>query len=373
MALDMGWSRAGISSAATLNFLAMGVATFIWGALSDRFGVRTVVLAGGVLLGIGLAVASRAEGLLSFQVSYGLLVGVAAGSTFVPLTALTTRWFTENRSLAVALVSAGLGLGSTTIAPLARWMINTHDWRFAMLALAVIAWAVILPLSLLIRQPPALVETAGQAAQRLQTEAAEMTVGEAIRTPAFIAIAFTYFACCLTHAGPIFHMVSYAIDCGIPAMAAVTVISVAGLSSLAGKVVCGLIADRIGAKRTLIAGLTVQALAVSLYLLTRGLWSFYALGVLFGLAYGGVMPLYAILVREFFPARIMGTLFGICAMVSTLGMAVGPIAGGFLFDTFGSYAWMYIGSFGVGLGAVAIALTVRAPSPTDRREALVTA
>jgi MFS family permease len=363
IAQDMGWSRAGVSAAATLNFLAMGVATFAWGALSDRVGVRVVVLAGGALLGIGLAAASQAPDLLSFQLLYGIVVGIAAGSSFVPLTALTARWFSQNRSLAVALVSAGLGLGTTTVAPLARWMITAHDWRFAMLALAVLAWAVILPLALLIRPPPQPTETAAQATQRQAAEQAGMTVGQAIRTPAFVAIALTYFACCLTHAGPIFHMVSYVIDCGISPMAAVTVISVAGLASLAGKVVCGLIADRAGAKPTLVAGLVVQAVVVSLYPFARNLAGFYALGMVFGLAYGGVMPLYAILVREFFPARIMGTLFGICAMVSTMGMAVGPVAGGFLFDAFGSYAWMYLGSFGVGLGAVAIALTVRPPVP----------
>jgi MFS family permease len=129
-----GWSRTGISTAALLNFLAMGVGSLLWGALSDRFGARIVVLGGGVLLGFGLAAASQASTLTEFQWVFGISVGLAAGSFYVPLTALTTRWFTEHRSLAVALVSAGLGLGTTIISPLARWIILHHDWRYALLA-----------------------------------------------------------------------------------------------------------------------------------------------------------------------------------------------------------------------------------------------
>ena len=156
-------------------------------------------------------------------------------------------------------------------------------------------------------------------------------------------------------------MVTYAIDHGVPAMAAATVLSAAGVASLGGKIICGLVADRVGAKRVLVTGLALQAVAVSLYLVTRETASFYALALMFGFAYGGVMPLYAILVREYFGARIMGTIFGAVAFVSTLGMALGPWAGGSLYDAFGSYVWLFIGSAGIGLGAVAIALTFRPP------------
>jgi MFS family permease len=191
-----------------------------------------------------------------------------------------------------------------------------------------------------------------------------MTVAQALRTPQFLAIATTFFACCATHSGPIFHMVTHAIDHGVPAMAATTVLSVAGLASLGGRIICGLIADRIGAKRMLLAGLALQAVSVSLYVFTSSLTSFYALAVMFGFSYGGVMPLYAILVREYFGARIMGTTFGAVALVSTLGMSLGPWAGGWLYDTIGGYFWLYIGSFSIGLGAVAIAFTFRPPRRT---------
>ena len=359
MAEAMGWSRSGISTAATLNWLCMGIGTFMWGALSDRFGTRAVVLCGGILLGLGLATASQAATLGQFQILFGVLVGVATGSLYVPMTATTTRWFTAHRSLAVALVSAGLSLGSSVMGPLARWMISAYDWRTAMLVLGEIALVVIVPAALLVREPVAV--PGASAAATAGADGQEFTVGQALRTPQFAAIALAYFACCGAHSGPIFHMVTHAIDHGIPVMAAATVLSVAGLASLSGKIVCGLVADRVGAKQTLIVGLAIQAVSVSLYVFTRDLASFYGLAVMFGFAYGGVMPLYAILVREYFGARIMGTAFGAVAFISTLGMSLGPWAGGWLYDAWGSYFWLYMGSFGIGLGAVAIAFTFRAP------------
>jgi len=360
----MGWSRTGISTAALLNFLAMGVGSFAWGALSDRFGTRAVVLSGGVLLGLGLVSASQSGTLVQFQLLFGVLVGLAAGSFYAPLISTTTRWFTENRSLAVALVSAGLGLGSTVMGPLARWIITGYDWRIALLVMGNLAWLVIIPAALLVRDPAAPSPDAAPVATG-GSGGREFTAAQALRTPQFAAIAVTHFACCAAHSGPIFHMVTNAMDHGVTAMAAATVFSMAGVGSLIGKVGCGLMADRIGAKRMLLMGLALQAVSISLYTVTRELTAFYALALLFGFAYGGVMPLYAIVVREYFGARIMGTTFGAVGFVATLGMALGPVAGGWLYDTFGSYFWLYLGSFGIGMGAVAIALTFRPPRPVS--------
>ena len=360
MSAATGWSRTSISTAALLTFLCMGPASFFWGALSDRFGTRPVVLSGGVLLGLGLAAASQATTAGQFQILFGVIVGLAAGSFYAPLVATATRWFTEHRSLAVALISAGMGIGAMMMSPLARWLITEYGWRTAMFALGALSWLLIIPAALLMRKPPALPQTAGAAATA-GAGGREFTVAQALCTPQFAAIALTFFACCAAHSGPIFHMVSYAIDCGVPAMAAATVFGAAGLASLSGRIVGGLAADRIGAKRMIIFGLALQALSVSLYVFTRDLAGFYGLALMFGFSYGAVMPLYAILVREYFGARIMGTVFGAVNMASTLGMALGPWAGGALYDASSSYFWLYIGSFGIGLGAVAIALTFRPP------------
>jgi MFS family permease len=357
MAADTGWSRSGISTAATLDFLFMGAAAFMWGAISDRFGTRIVVLLGSALLGAGLVAASRAATLLEFQLLFGVLIGVAAGSFYAPMMAAASGWLEHRRNLAVALVSAGMGIGSTTVSPLAGWLLGSLDWRTAMLVIGVLAWVLLLPASLLVRQPPSAAGVADGALAAPQEHT--LTAGRALLTPQFAAIALTHFACCAAHSGPIFHMVSYATVCGLSPMLAVSVFSLAGFSGLGGRIGLGMIADRIGAKPVLVAGLFVQALAVGAYLFVGALGEFYALSVVFGLAYGGVMPLYAVLVRDYFGPRIMGTTFGAVSMFASLGMALGPWAGGFAFDTYGSYAWLYIGSFAIGLGAVAIALTFR--------------
>ena len=361
MAEAMGWSRTGIAAAALLNFLCMGLGAFMWGALSDRYGTRAVVLCGGALLGLGMVLASQATTLLQFQLLYGMIVGVASGSFYAPLTSTTTKWFTRNRSLAVALVSAGLSVGATVMAPLARWLITSYDWRIAMWVIGDLVWLVILPAAFLVRDPPA--ATAPGAPAATAAAGPDLTIGQVVRTPQFAAIALTHFACCAAHSGPIFHMVTHAIDRGVPAMAAATVLSAAGLASLTGKIGCGIFADRVGAQRTLVAGLALQAVAISLYLLTSGLASFYALALVFGFAYGGVMPLYAIVVREYFGERIMGAAFGAVSLAATLGMALGPWLGGWAYDALGSYAWMFIGSSAIGVGAVVIALTFRPPRP----------
>lgn len=361
MAEATGWSRTGISSAMTLDFLTMGVAAFGWGALSDRFGPKIVVLSGSLLLGLGLALASRATSLLEFQLVYGIVVGIAAGAVFAPMIATVTGWFDRHRSLAVSVVSAGMGVAPMTISPFAQWLISAHDWRTAMLTIAVGAWALLVPAALLVRRPP---ETVAGSSGAPAEGGEGMTVGQALRSPQFIVLSLTFFCCCAAHSGPIFHTVSYALACGLPAMTAVTIYSVEGLAGLGGRVLFGLLGDRFGARRVVVAGLMVQAVGAGSYYFTREAGEFYAVAILFGMAYGGVMPLYAVLAREYFPMRIMGTVFGAAAMISSLGMALGPAVGGWIFDTFHGYGYLYIASFGMGLAAVAVALAFPTPSPT---------
>jgi MFS family permease len=363
MSSATGWSRAGISSAMTLNFLVMGLGAFGWGAVSDRFGTRLVVLIGAALLGLALVLASRAASLIAFQATYGILVGLAASAFFAPMIAATTAWFETNRSLSVSLVSAGMGVAPMTISPFARWLISTYDWRTAMLTIGILAWALLLPAALLVRRPPASAATAG-AASALADRRTGISAAQALRSPQFLVLGFTFFACCAAHSGPIFHMVSYAMFCGVGPMAAVSIYSVEGLAGLGGRLLLGLLADRFGAKLVLVAGLLVQALAIGTYLFVRELAEFYALALVFGAAYGGVMPLYAVLARQYFGQHIMGTVFGAATMLSCLGMAIGPLVGGWIFDRFATYGWLYIGSFAVGLGAVAVALAF--PPPRER-------
>ncbi len=355
---DTGWSVTGISSAMTIGFLAMALASMIWGTLSDRSGPRVIVLTGSVILTASLALASQATSLVEFQLVFGLVVGGATAAIFAPMMACVTGWFDTHRSLAVSLVSAGMGMAPMTMSPLAAWLVSVYDWRTSMLIIAAIAAAIMIPVSFLVRSPPvAEHESAGAAVD--QGSQSDMTMGQALRSPQFIVLMLTNFLCCATHSGPIFHTVSYAISCGIPMIAAVSIYSVEGLAGMGGRVAFGLLGDRYGAKRILVIGLLIQAFGALAYVFVRELSSFYAVAALFGFIYAGVMPLYAVLARENFPQRMMGTVIGGTAMAGSLGMATGPVAGGLIYDTFATYSWLYIGAWGIGIGAFLIAMTFR--------------
>ena len=361
---DTGWSFTGVSSAMTFGFLAMAVGSVLWGNLADRFGPRLVVLTGSAVLATALALVSRATSLTEFQLLFGVVVGGATAAIFAPMMACVTGWFDTHRSLAVSLVSAGMGMAPMTMSPLAAWLISSHSWRTSFQILAVVAAVLMIPTALLVRRPPPL--KADHAILPTHHEPQPtITLRQAIKSRQFITLLLTNFFCCATHSGPIFHTVSYAISCGIPLIAAVSIYSVEGLAGLGGRVAFGFLGDRFGAKRVLVSGLLLQAFGALAYFFVRELSAFYAVAAVFGFIYAGVMPLYAVLARENFPLRMMGTIIGGTAMAGSLGMATGPLAGGLIYDKFASYGWLYIGACGIGIGAFLIASTFR-PCAVER-------
>lgn len=361
MSADTGWSRGGIGLAMTINFLVMGVASFGWGAFSDRYGPRRALVIGVVLMTVGLAWASRASTLLEFQLVWGLVVGTAGGSMMVPLMSTVTLWFERHRALAVSLVSSGVGVAPMTVSPVAAWLVQDMGWRSTQLLLAGAIAIVLLPATLVVRRPPGFVPLTAPSAGG----APRQTVRQALTSMPFIVMSLTFFACCATHAGPIFHTVSYAIGCGLSPMTAVTIYSVEGAAGLVGRLLFGALADAVGIKRMIVIGLLVQALAAGAYALVSQQGEFYAVAFVFGLAYGGVMPLYSALARQYFEPQLMGTVLGGMVLFSGVGMALGPAVGGWIYDSFHAYTWMYAGSLMVGLMAAVIALKLpRAASAT---------
>jgi MFS family permease len=350
----------------TVGFIVMGVAGFVWGTLTDRIGARPVILVAAFILGLGLFIASRATDLLVFQLAYGGLVGASGGAFFAPLMATTVAWFDKHRSLAVSLVSIGAGVAPMIITPLATVLIEAQGWRNAMMLTAIVATALIVPAGLLIRRAPATLATAPSPASDVApAEPRPSTARAALKTPQFIVLAATFFFCCAAHSGPIFHTVSYAMLCGASALAAASIYSVEGVAGLFGRLIFGVLADRLGVKRVLIAGLALQAVGIYSYIYVTQLEHFYMLAVVLGMAYGGVMPLYAVLARDYFGPHVMGTVLGAATMVSAIGMAFGPVGGGWLYDTYGTYHWLYIASAAVGLAAAVMAIAF--PPPKDQQ------
>jgi MFS family permease len=371
IAQSTGWSYTGVSSAMTIAFLALAGASIAWGTLSDRIGPRAVVLTGSVLLATSLALLGRASSLPEFQLVYGLGAGAASAAIFAPMMACVTGWFDSHRSLAVSLVSAGMGMAPLTMSPLAAWLVSNHDWRATLFILAGVVAVITLPAALLVRRPPAL-DARAPAAVPAGGDAPSiegMSFGAALKSPQFVILLATNFFCCATHSGPIIHTVSYAVTCGIPLIVAVSIYSVEGLAGLGGRVAFGLLGDRYGARRVLVLGLLAQAFGALAYVTVRGLEGFYAVAATFGFIYAGTMPLYAVLARENFPLRMMGTVIGSTAMAGSLGMATGPLTGGLIYDRLGSYTWLFVGSFAMGIGAFLIAMMFR-PFPKAEPDAV---
>jgi MFS family permease len=361
---DTGWSRSSIGAIGFLNWIVMGLGGVLAGYLSDRVGTRAVVLGGGGLLGLGLVLSSQVREIWQFYLTFGVMVGGGVSAFYVPLTVLAVKWFEGRRGLAAAIVSAGNGFGILALSPLSRWLINQFDWRAALLILGDLAWLVVIPSALLLRNAPLTPARAeSETMTRTWAGGRDAEGGSMIlRAWPVWAIGVTHFACCAAHSGPIFHMVSHAIDRGMAGMAAATLLGVSGFSSIAGRIACGLVADRFGTKRTLVTMLTLQAVMIAFYLVARDLGALYALGLAFGVAYGGVMPLYALVTREYFGERILGTAYGVVFSISCIGMGLGSWAGGVIHDALGSYQWLFAGSAAVGGAAVMLALTLPQPA-----------
>ena len=348
---SMGWARASVSAVAFMNWIAMGMGSFAAGYLSDRFGTRRVVLTGGALVGGGLILSGRVEALWQFYVTFGVLVGFGVSCFYVPLTVTAIRWFEHRRGLAASIVSSGNGLGTLALAPLTRWLINAYDWRMAFLVLGELALIIVVTMALFLRPAPApaVAASAGVTPRAIWT------------SWPFWAIALTHFACCASHSGPIFHMVTHAMEQGVPALAAAGALGISGLTSIAGRVGTGMIADRVGAKPTLVAGLLLQALTIFLYVFPSGPGALYTLAMVFGVGYGSVMPLYAVVTREYFGEHAIGTAYGSIFFISCIGMGLGSYAGGIIHDLFGSYLWLFLGSGMMATAAILLGASLQAP------------
>jgi MFS family permease len=357
------WSRGEISQASLCAWVAFGLGSFLFGFLSDRYGTRVVVLIGGLMLGGGMLTLSRIDSLWHLYFFYGVLVGGGTGAFMVPLTSTVTCWFVHKRALMVALTNCGIGIGGTLFAPLTRYLVLAFGWRDAFFIYGLLVTAVILPLTWLIRhhpeemglQPYGGILSAGSASSPAYA------FGEVLTMPALWIIATIHLLCCAAHSGPIFHMVSSAIDTGMDTLSAATLFAYASLASIAGRLGTGVLADCYGSKPILVTWLSMQATAIIFYLFASGSSSLTLVVLYFGFSYGGVMPLYAVVIREYFGARAMGASYGAVFLLSCFGMGMGAWLGGLLFDGVGTYEPMYRWSALFAAAGAFLALWVRPP------------
>jgi MFS family permease len=363
---EFGWSRSLISGIALVNWIIFGVGSFAWGALSDRIGARRVVATGAGILGAALVLSSQVRSAAQLYAAFGILGAIGASAFYVPLAATATRWFAARRGLAMGIISGGMGLGIFLVPPTARALITALGWRPAFALFGALAWVVAaVAVRYLVNRPEerglrSYGDTLAPAAAR--GAAPSVTPADALRHPAFWGVALVHFGCCAAHSGPIFHMVAHAMDLGVTKMAAASMLGLSGATSIAGRLSAGLLADRFGAKPALVGMLALQATILSGYLYADGTVSLFAVALGFGVAYGGAMPLYALVAREFFGERVVGTTFGGIFFISCIGMGLGAYGGGFLFDRLGTYWSLHLASTLVGAGAVMVAIALRGPA-----------
>ncbi|WP_374666583.1 MFS transporter [Ramlibacter sp.] len=339
MQADFGIARGEASLPYTLTMIGFGIGGILMGRLADRFGVMVPVMIGAVGLGLGFIAAGLAPGPLLFGLAQGVLVGLLGTSaTFAPLVADTSRWFDRRRGIALAICMAGNYTAGAVWPPVLQHFIEAVGWRQTYVGLGVFCIASMLPLALVLRpRPPAQgAVAAGPAAAPRRSLASERPLGLA---PGVLQgwLAVAGVACCVAMSMPQVHIVAYCGDLGFGAARGAEMLSLMLALGVVSRLVSGWISDRIGGLRTLLLGSVLQGVALLLFLPFDGLVSLYVVAGLFGLFQGGIVPAYALIVREYFPVEQAGARVGTVLMATLLGMALGGWMSGAVFDLTGSY------------------------------------
>lgn len=352
-----GASRAGASFAYTLLMLGFAGGGVVMGRFADRVGIVPPLIVGAVLLASGYAIASMAPNLPVFVLAHGLLIGLGASAAFGPLIAEVSHWFLRRRGIAVAICASGNYVAGAIWPPLVQHLIETVGWRQAHLTLAIVLLLTIVPLALTLRRR-APVADAGQAHVVPEGRAAlGLTTNQ---LTALLMVAGV--ACCVAMSMPQVHIVAYCGELGYGAAAGAQMLSLMLGLGIVSRIASGFIADRIGGLATLLVGSTLQMVALLLYLMVDGLSALFVVSALFGLFQGGIVPSYAIVVREYFAPGEAGVRVGIVLMATIIGMALGGWLSGLIFDLTGSYAMAFLNGVAwnlVNIGIIAMLLIRR--------------
>src|SRR6476469_6951309 len=349
---EFGVARADASLPYTLTMVCFGLSGIAMGRLSDRYGVMVPVMLGTLLLTLGYGAASSAPALPTDALAQGALIGAGSSATFAPLLAHTSLWFVRRRGIAVAIFASGNYLAGTVWPPVVEHFIRTDGWRHTYLGIAVFCVATMVPLALLLRKRPPLGDGTGTTVtpRRLSPEALGLSPNA---LQALLVVAG--LACCVAMSMPQVHLVAYCSDLGYGPARGAQMLSLMLACGIVSRLMFGGICDRIGGLRTLLLGSTLQGIALLLFLPFNGLVSLYIVSALFGLFQGGIVPAYAIIVREYFNRAEAGARVSIVITATLFGMALGGWMSGEIFDLTGSYRAAFINGLMWNLLNVSIA------------------
>jgi len=381
IAAAMDWSRGATAFAYTLLWWASAPATFVLGWLSDRIGPRIVLVFGGAIFGLGIFLSSTVESLWEFYLYFGVLGGIGRAAARAPLLSAVFQSFTKRKGLAVGLALSGTGIGTLIFPSLARYIMSVSSWRLAFVALGLVSWGILIPVAFLITKPRPGEPEPGRAQGEQKgwdTDAVgilgspdkEWTVAEVLKNRVFLIFLGTGLACCVSHSFPLAHIVAYASDRGISELSAASILGTVGVSASAGRLIWGATSDRIGGRKSVLCCIALQTFLMFLVAFANDLWSFYLFAVAFGLFYGGVLPLYAVVSRELFGMRRFGTVYGMHSFVTSTGMGVGGVMGGYIFDFSGDYFFSFMASTALGLIATGFAAHlafIAGPGSTEQK------
>ena len=348
---EFGAARGDASFPYTLTLVGFGLSGIPMGRLADRFGVMAPVIVGTIALAVGYVLAGWTASLWQYALA-GLLIGVGSAATFAPLLAHTSLWFTRRRGIAVGIVASGNYLAGTIWPPVVQHFIQTVGWRQTYFGIGVFCLVSMLPLALLLRRPPPPVEVVGWGSRRRPQST--HSLGISARTLQTLLIV-AGFSCCVAMAMPQVHLVAYCGDLGYGAARGAQMLSLMLGCGIVSRLTFGFICDRIGGLRTLLVGSALQGLSLLLFLPFDGLASLYLVSALFGLFQGGIVPSYAIIVREYFSPQEAGARVGTVIMATLFGMALGGWMSGAIFDVTGSYKAAFINGILFNLVNVSIA------------------
>jgi MFS family permease len=348
-------------------YFGLGVAS---GPLADRYGARRLAIAGMVVLGAGLALASLARNLVEVYLAYGLGVGLGVGCSYVPAIAAVQRWFVRRRGLASGLAVSGIGVGTLVMPPVAARLIEAVGWRNTYLVLAGASLVIGVGMSLWIANSPAERGLGPDGGPPLPASSAAppgAALGDAIRSRRFIGL---YAACLVCSFGifvPFVHLVPYAVDHGIAKPTAALLLGAIGVGSTAGRFFLGGVADRMGRQRALVMMFAGLALALLSWALSTALWALVGFACAYGVFYGGFVAILPALVMDYFGGRNVSGIIGVLYTSVAFGTLVGPSAAGFAFDLSHSYLVPILASAGTSLAAAAIVARIGGARGDDRR------
>jgi MFS family permease len=356
LADNFGWDRATVSVIYSASLIIRGAFAVAIGWLADRYGPVKISIFCGFMVALGLFLASRATDLWQFFLTYAVIEAIGLSGAFGIGTAIVSRWFTQNRGLALAIVSTGSGLGTIFLVPVNERLVNALGWSSAFQVCGLAAGVIMIAAAFLLRAPPAArpPDHVHVISPLQGSPPHETTLGSALKDQRMLLLLSVFLLFFFCNQVIMVHLVNYATDIGISALVAATFISIIGAVSIGGRLLTGTGAEKIGINNTLI--LTHLFLVVSYIglIFLRPAWSFYIFAVVFGFTYGAEVPLIPLFISRFFGIRSMAALVGLVLFIGNIGGALGPWLAGRIYDSTQAYHWAFI----VGLAGAAVSLSL---------------